>query len=992
MLTFRRGLELRDELKDKLKTKLSKKQRKITEKRIRNLNKQFNSQYRSNLRKTIILEKQSIKDPKLKKKYKRQRAKFLKLSRLLKRTYRGTVVIQFNIYANNVLKKRKKNIIFNVKNKTRAEILEEIKDRAKIEMQKVNIPEHYDKVIKYELVDIKKSLPLGFLMKESEFKNINIGKINEQSSINNYLESECEIDDELRKEYEKYNFKNCYIVFVLNKLLRRNGDKHYYNFEQVLKDGVPKNGVFLKDIDEHMKYIDCSYYIIGNYDEIIQFYSSTSNKFKPLFFSIRNNHIYPIYSRFKRKSITSKARQKRIYKQKISKDKKFVQYDLTEKMNEYLRNGQVPKHKFINGKFQRVANLVHIDYDTEPVLKACETLKLDKCVIKSNVLQSKKKHFPSSTLNKGIRDIFSLVRKGGEISRYKDTEFIKNNLDKIHSLDMTKCFWSILMDRKLKMPIFGPTCKIEKVNITSYRDIENYALYYVKTQDTSVLHRTNWYYGFRVINLFYEEGIKYKIKYRMRPSVAIKNDSKSIKFFRDLYKNDDIPMKLRKELVCQFIGTFRTNQSTYEESQITDNTKTVRQEILKNDVLALKYEVNNIPYWVMKKQVNTYKKSTHQFISYLIIDKCASLVYTKMKQLRSNGYVIVEKKVDSIKFVGNPDIFEKKENVKPGQFGLEEFNKESLLRPLRCTYIRPKVRYKHITYFKPTHNHLFYGSAGTGKSYSMLDKKFDLAASYTNIAVFNLINIAKERKIKIETKTLTKLLGSKNIESGNLAKLNQKKIMIDEVYCTPYQVLHHIYLHMEEGIHFIGAGDKHQLTLNICEDSKKVDLYMIEELIPFMFPIQTKLTKQYRFDKNDPINKWISDPKKPDIEKVKKLKKIPINNKCIHICYTNRKRNEINKKYITKKIHKDNESLYISLENRDEYVRNQMVTYAEIKKNNWPIREFQIGSCLTSHKSQGLTIKKKRIILHEVKEMKDEPRLAYVAMSRCKKSTQLRRV
>jgi len=751
----------------------------------------------------------------------------------------------------------------------------------------------------------------------------------EEHVLDNYNMTGGFISINLKEEYKKYKFKDCFLIYLLNYLKFKRFNKRVYNdfsqFPKYLKSitngGYRSKGLNLFDISDHLNLLNVSYYAVNDMNEIILSNKAINSLYIPLIFAIHNNHVYPVIDKDKRLSISRRLNSGFI-KHKDPKNTTYVRELLDKELDEFLEKGIVPKNLTINGKCVKLGNKLYKDYDVEICKKICGIMNKEISTSIFDIFNLD--NYPVSTLNTYLRDLFSYSMKGGKNIVLKD--YCPSKTD--HHLDF-RGMYSYCLSKAIKTwGKFLPMTQIKK--FTRGSAIYYNGRYFVKTKDKTLFNGSNHYSGF-IIKEAIENNIEFECQYCVEPEVCYKNNGVEIDYFLFNEKMANIPYKDMKDILNKNIGNFNKHFNRFNYSIITDDINTCKRLFYEKDARIFKHDKykNIYKLEILKKnEILTNRR----FIYYDIIDMAYLLVYQKLKEIEKTGREILEIKTDCIIYRGKKlDYKDKSNEWCRKNFGTWEHEDPCLVKGCKKLesfpeHYDPFDNIEKIDFFYRDENNCFLitGRAGTSKSTvltqlyedkfiykypdgvvefldkikSACSKHSDLKKqmlSYTNCAARN-----------IKGKTLISYFGKENIKKS---KVDFKAILsIDEIYMCTLRILEFLYVVMykNKGIPIIAAGDPHQLTMGFV--NKISDKKMIE-LIYYLFYNKIELIIVYRYDKKLEDN---TDPKDPNYYGMMLLESIPIEIDFRHITHTNKTKDKINKLYKDQGLDRHPKAPYIS--------------------------------------------------------------------------------
>lgn len=894
--------------------------------------------------------------------------------------YTGSLVLDLDLTSSNFEKKRG-TVTINIRNKSRKEIMQMIKDEKRKyldgrrisysdkEYVTVSFPE--DQIINDDLTFLTEAWQL-----------MPISKINHGNNITEYESLHAKIPELLYNEYVLNDFKNCFPIYIKYYLLKRNSHIRVINSDDDLVSGpfkLPRNGVSLEEIHDYFMDINCSYVAVDGFDNILSHFVAKNSKYVMCSFAVCNNHVYPISNPSKRRSLSQRARYKKyIRKYDGKKDRPSpekcttLEGKLEHMFIESIEKGIIPKHTIINNKFKSVNGVRLVDNDIEEIWNACDVMGTKYRMSSGSILSDHLHKYPKSTLNPNVAEEINNITKVGKLVKYSEFK------ESTRHIDVKREYTSQLLNIKNWFK-FMPYAEIEKFN----GKIKNMGFYYIETDDRKLFNGTNWYFG-QLLKEAVKDNIPFKCTRQLIASYPVINDSDHVRKFVHAKYIDD---RVKKTGINHMIGSFRRTKKSTNYTTITNDLSCVKMMINKYDAEVIKRKKYNM-YHVTNK-ITTEYKNNRQFIFFQIVDMCMLKVYKMTKKLENAGAIIRGIVTDGIYFdepvaYGKHNKlfdFKDKKRCRIGRWGSDEISDKSreakITKLLKCNYV-PKLTYK-----KANKNILITGRPGTGKT-TLLKKIHGL--SKHKIPIMAYTNKASRN---VEGVTLNTYFCSEVINRSVISE-HDKIYYVDEIYCCPIDLLCHLYIcSAYEKNKLICSGDENQLIVDFDERVSKykdMKLKAIIKLISYMSDYKYKLLTLHRYD--PALAKATANHLKPQLSKCTKLKKIPINTEFRHLVYTNDKRYKINKMYQEAGLNNLDISPYISMKTIKKstkftklYSKNEIYTLKEIHEYDWPMKDFEIAWTTTVHKAQGDTIYNK-LCIHEIDQMIKNHRLGYTAMTR----------
>ncbi|NHZ84293.1 MAG: AAA family ATPase [Planctomycetia bacterium] len=865
------------------------------------------------------------------------------------------------------------------------------------------------------------SSKLSVLMRS--WKGLDSELINESNKINTYLGLNASITPELNKLYANYNYKDCFPTFLHLYLRRKRSNKQVITsgeLESFLKydsydlQFLPielRGGVTLRVIHNYCYSKNISYCAIDSLDSIVGYHTCLFkdtvlnpiySPFKTLYFAVCNNHIYPIDDKGKKRSLSSKLKNK-FWSGKDKGNKNDIVYSreiLTAQFDEFIHNGIMPLNRFEGGECVSITvdktQYVKVDYDIKKINIICKKLGFDKVKYRFQLMSAirGKMNVKKSLFNPEVKEVFLANMKGGK-------HFFTERLQEGDlSIDLGKAYSSILLNTTIKWPVFGPQDYIQ-----DYKGerIEPSILYFVEpVQDIAnyLFSGNNFYIG-KLVSL----GLRYKLIEKVhihrfiKPSLIETNT-----YLAKLFKNKKLSKSESKSTLNTLSGTFNMKNRTKRITTVICGVNNLKAFIEKHGV-------GNVEIQKYKGSPNIYicskiqKIEVHYFdipLYYHILDLCMIKVFKEIVKIRKRykNASILGIKTDAIKLriYDKSDLkrfvlsYPKKNNKsKMGGWYREDIILGGIKTLGVCNYGNNIPEITTDTWNDVMKkNAIILGRAGTGKTYTLLNRfkkmdnwKYAPTVAYTNSAAVNVGGVTLNRYFSNIRKNNT---ASDDIMSESYQKKN--KLIIDEIFCTSIEQLEEIYLLALSGVRMISAGDSKQLMMTFiykASDKSAIEKYTIS-LIELIFPKCILLKKMYRYDK---ALEKITDPDNPNIMAVNTIDI----SKCItkdhrHICYYNKSVDHINGLYPDF----DPDTPYIAIINNKKlnFVKNELFTYKQIKLRKLSLSQFKKAYAITVYRAQGKTIHQ-TVVLWDIDRLKQGNREMYTAMTRATSFGKLKR-
>jgi len=852
-------------------------------------------------------------------------------------------------------------------------------------------------------------------------------------------------------------FKTICNYEKLNHIFRDWDDvEDRYIYEDALINGVSTNQIqlFCEKTNIAMYALDQDEFYFKKFTPIKRDHHAPS-----LIFKVVNNHFYPVLDQTRRKSliksISNDIQQSDVVRKskadlnevKMKDYEQVVNLEDVPNPKEFLikvmvEKGKQPQNKNISfdgeikgfeidkvrynincdvENIREIYNNMNIEYNGQTI----NTLLFDiiEKIAKIKIPKSSPNPYVYKTLtNEGVKNRIHY----GFVNHHNVLSLNKNNL---LSLDIKRCYSACMNDPYDDFMLFDFNDTWENFNEV---DKLKLGLYYVKTNDYTMLHGNN-IYSRSILEKAKEERISFTIIKQLIPS-----NSAPKTLFQPILdaikiscgKNEDMVKKLNN-MLSGYLG--KTKKKVYKvhiDSNITsfwhymkkegENNGNIFCEELKLDderktyFYGQQFDITlsemNLPIYIqikdfanmrlydMIKSVGGYEK--------LILRKvdCAVLQTTIPPKISNEwgGYrhceipkCLSQEKSKAIKFEEEPEWINYKYN--------DSNNWEDIL----------KVAIEHKGL-------LIKGRAGVGKSYviKQIEKQITRLRklSFTNKAALNINGITIHKFLKMDDE------GKISWDTLQFVKQSLDFIIIDEISMIPKYIWKRLVeLKKATGVIFILLGDYRQCP---PVENEKIEDYFNHPGVKYLANFnQLELTVRRRYDQE--LWDILEDVNNVDCSK--------FGNKLCdrNICYFNRTRKYVNDILMRK--YKPQNSIYLPRDPKDEYtqntylyiglpiigrvtwkngelINNECYTITEIDnkfitcENIRPDEEgnpekhiikikikdfhhnFLVNYCATTHKSQGETIAED-ITIWDWDRM--STKLKYTAMSRVKLPSQI---
>jgi len=513
----------------------------------------------------------------------------------------------------------------------------------------------------------------------------------------------------------------------------------------------------------------------------------------------------------------------------------------------------------------------------------------------------------------------------------------------IISCDIEKCYASLLINPKDNWIVFDFLDEVENFVDTHYytddSDLE-LGLYYVETNDLTLLHQSNWYSN-KIIDMAKKIGIEFKIKYQIQDRIKFRSEEKTGERDNTTYFHPIIDTaladfvnfpELRKLVINQITGILGKTNGTRLQVHLTNDVEYVWEDFVapqanKNrDVFIQPLNYKDEKLWIYGHTELTEWTDWNLPMYIQILDWSNMMLYDMAKEM---GGEVLFRKTDCVAILNGKKVKEmtatpfSEENYDYITDSWGSFRNEDKEKTKQLNYETPMKTNRHIgeppindlwnTYdykdsdeweaiiktAKENKGMLVMGRAGTGKSYvpkkaveeGLIKDDEKCRLSFTNRASRNINGTTIHKALAINA----------NGRSNNktLSKYNANDVIIvDEISMINADLWKILFLLKKtSGATFILLGDYRQ-----CRpiEESRID---IENPNYFNHPVvkylcnnnRCELNVRKRYDKDlwdyaeeyyerEIVGKQIKKIK-PTIEKIYLSK---------NICYYNKTRDRIN--------------------------------------------------------------------------------------------------
>ena len=694
-----------------------------------------------------------------------------------------------------------------------------------------------------------------------------------------------------------------------------------------------------------------------------------------LIFRIHNNHMYLIDNKQKQMSLIAQNRNsENIRHNQLENDKKkYVKPDQTQYENVFpdddiIGNEFATKYIFENKSipFPFKSN---IRYDKGRIKqmqignKKIYTEPLEKDIkeyLENNNFEYKGQHYINmlmefweetyndalkdnnliSEMNPNVFNMFSMdnvknrVHYGNMLSYDSEINIMEEiENDNVFGADIIKCYSSILdnpSDNWLQYTITD--------EVKDFDGVLKTGLYFVETEDMTILHKTNWYSN-TILQYAKENNISFEIIKQYIPASQSENKD----YFKKIidFVIGKCNTKLSKNIINSITGMMGKTKSTSYNAKITTDINEVWDCLTENmekiyDFFMKQeyYDDEKILYiYGFKKKQSIYTNNLPMYIQ--ILDQSNIKLHQLQKKL---GGQLLFRKTDAVIVLGGKNIVESdktlrenwgKETIIPKEellmydYGFHASHDRAVENPFfentddwKWNYeLTSSSQYKDIIEYAIENKGLLICSrAGTGKSYiiqqavkdGLIDDDKRCRLAFTNKARRNIHGTTIHSAISINGDT--EKASVKMVENYK----GKKVIVVDEISMISQKLWSYlILLKRISGATFILLGDYRQLPA--VED--KEHNYFDSSIIKFLTNNnRIELLVRQRYDKE--LWDWLEDFYEKGISgnNLKRIDTVDYN--AYNICYYNKTREAVNMKYMN--FHKSDDALFLEHKKKDE--------------------------------------------------------------------------
>jgi hypothetical protein len=746
-----------------------------------------------------------------------------------------------------------------------------------------------------------------------------------------------------------------------NSKMLKKANTEYLNSIFITEDNpTPEvDGVDTNELLKLAKYEQFSMYAFDIHDKIITKYSSEESrqgKKPPLIYRLYNEHMYLICDKAVQSSLIAKNRNgENIRHKDIHNDNaKYIKPDETIYTNIIPDENEKTGNDFIYDYIMNSRDIPfpftkkNINYDKGHI----NSMKIDDKRIFSKPIETDiseylnkreeeyaGQHYVNILMTlweehygKKLSENDLISHMNPKVCDLMNDENVKNRVHfgamfelpdiqekikagKIVGADIIKCYSSI---------IDNPSDNWLKYDITD--EIKQYdgklktGLYFVKTNDLTILHKTNWYSN-TIIEYAMNEGIQLEIIRQYVPAIQNKNKD-YFKTFID-YISEHCGIKLTKNIINSLTGMFgKTRQSSYDISITTDINEVwngLDDNVDRLDDFQLKTLGENdkmLYLYGFKNKRNIYTNNLPMYIQ--ILDQSNIKLHQLSKQM---GGEMLFRKTDAVIMYNGVNVkeFDKTQRKNWGKQTI--MNKDELIKYDYCRMVNidrsvknpfqdnssdfwnfnknlnTSSQYKQIVEYAIEKGGLLICSrAGTGKSYvikkaveeGLIDDDKRCRLAFTNKARRNINGSTIHSAISINADN------EKASEKMIQTYKGKKIIVVDEISMLSEKLWTQLVnIKRISGATFILLGDYRQLPAVEDKDHNYFDSSVVKFLTNNN---QIELTERQRYDKE--LWDFLTNYYDEGIVGKNLIFTKSIDPDAYNICYLNKTRIEVNKHYM----------------------------------------------------------------------------------------------
>ncbi len=884
------------------------------------------------------------------------------------------------------------------------------------------------------------------------------------------LAGAMELDGFIKNEVWDTKTNKCVPDWIIYKYKKVKGFKKICNYENIQKISLMgftpeddeekepnKYGYTIEHIRNFCKNIKINLYVLNNGKLEIYDRQEDIKRKVPLVIEVKNNHLYPITDKhiisklgsvvggnlkeIKTDKFQEVSKEKEILTEKVFNTEKVESWDwLVNTMyqnntmvytadNLNIINGQLQKFN-LNGK-----NYI-CDYNEDLHKYFGDDYEGQNEIF---LLNQYIKDVPKSYLNNDIKD--ALFRENVKHRTHYGIccdEDIDPDDDAVIKYDINKHYKSVMLnpfDDWIMLDFNSTIERCEKFCNGCNFDNE-FGLYYVETDDLTLLHKSNWYSN-TILQYAYDNGVEFVCKYFIKGKRHNKN---MLKDMIDEIEKDVKDPCVKKLIVNAISGYMGKTHSTHISAIMDTDDNVVFENFFKLRNVERKqmyFKKHSLPYTEGEDNLNINvcgETSVKEIVNnnlpiYIQILDFANMVLHK--HIKNIGGTLVARKTDAF-WIHEPE-HEPELNDEIGGLKLENKSYVGGMNQERNAIYKMKDNsfnnieindsndYERIIDIVKEKSVMLLGRAGVGKTFVLnkIQEEYGnkcIALAFTNKATNNLGGQTIHNCIGIDES------GKINAKYYHSKLSNVEVIIVDEISMLNVDLwkIFEMIKHTKPNIRFILSGDYRQLPP--IEVDGLYD-YFNHPVIKYICDYNMiELTKVKRYDNelyefSEKV--WNNTINKEDIKSMTKNDNNLIYNADTNIVWTNRKRKQLNK--MCNEYHSKNADKILMVEykgNENKYNEN-IILYKgvkllcnisckklDIRKNETlivddfddynvyigdkiiPINKlhntFILGYAMTCYKAQGDTYDG-LINIFECDKLMEDKRFLYTAITRTRK-------
>lgn len=433
----------------------------------------------------------------------------------------------------------------------------------------------------------------------------------------------------------------------------------------------------------------------------------------------------------------------------------------------------------------------------------------------------------NSYLNLESRKIFDKIRRSPMSFRDVEIEDVEKEQD-IHTIDISKCYTSILRDYDL--PVIRIMDYPSEFNAND--DIEPTYFYYIKCDRNDFFSPYlghDWYIG-HLTSYMLENGIV------GREHILYKQPAHGVNVFKGLIEKlytDKESTKLAKYLINCLTGCLGKKEMDMTRMKYTTNlleAKYFEKAKNRNGKMTKQWCPNDVTVWEVKQTEKIVKVSTQEPSYAAILQLGRMKVHQLLSKIQLNGGQILSVKVDAVTYRGSSSIasalnVKSKEKAQIGDYrfddnpkvihkgGIEMKNVD--YKPTDLTWnVKQLDEWNEDLALELLKNYpdgcFVSGIAGTGKS-RMIDAWMKTLPAAQRCAYTNSVVGSRHDGGKTIHRLYGVKVASDDVELRESMMKNIKYLFVDEISMVPGQLYKYLLLHKRLGVKLYLFGDFGQI-------------------------------------------------------------------------------------------------------------------------------------------------------------------------------------